>query len=317
MKKNILFLLLLSLILSVKAQVSKYYPFPTTNAYWGGENESNDGSNFNATDYGFLLDGDTIVNGKTYHKLYNVGGATNSAPYSYYYYGYTGAFREDTVARKVYMLVNGVDSLWYDFNVKVNDSIGHTPPNGINNVSGTNYVYSIDSIQVFGNYRKRINVTNTSVNSHQILYSVIEGIGGNNGPFGSELIPPPFEFVSSLLCFRQNTDTVQFGHGNFYYNCHEFVPVGVNTISASVQQFTVYPNPAANEVAINYVLQQGQNKGTLQLYNALGQLVTSNTITNTMGQVNENIAGLSNGIYYYTLSVNGIIAATSKLVVIH
>ena len=315
MKKQILFFLLFSSVLSVKAQVSKYYAFPDSNAYWSAENESNDGQNLNVNDYGFLLVGDTIVNGKTYHKLYNAGGMTNSGAYTYY--SYAGAFREDTAARKVYMFINGVDSLWYDFNLKVNDSIGNTPPNGMGLGSGTNYVYSIDSVLIFGNYRKRINITNTSMYNPTIIYSVIEGIGGTNGPFGSELTPPPFEDVSSLLCFRQNTDTVQFSHGYFYFSCHEFAPLGVNTISASVQQFTVYPNPANSEVVITYLLQPGQNKGTLQSYNALGQLVTSNTISNGMGQVNENISGLNNGIYYYTLSVNGVIAATSKLVIIH
>jgi hypothetical protein len=255
------------------------------------------------------------VNGKTYHKSYNVGGASNSGAYTYY--SYAGAFREDTAMRRVYMFINGVDSLWYDFNLKVNDSIGNTPPNGGGSGSGTNYVHSIDSVLVFGNYRKRINITNTSMYNPTIIYRVIEGIGGTNGPFGSELTPPPFEFVSSLLCFRQNTDTIQLNRGYFYYNCHEFeAPLGINAISASVQQFTVYPNPANNEVSITYFL-QGKNKGTLQLYNALGQLVTSNNISNSMGQVNENISGLTNGIYYYTLSVNGVIAATSKLVIIH
>ncbi len=314
MKKQILFLLLITSIVTVKAQVSKYYTFPDSNAYWSAENDWSNGSGQSFWDYGFLLSGDTTVNGKTYHKLLTVGGAGSSGSGNITSYA---GFREDTAARKVYMLINGVDSLWYDFNVKVNDSICHTQPNGSGTGSGTSYVYSIDSVQIFGNYRKRINIANTSTFNVTIIFSVIEGIGGTNGPFGSELIPPPFETSSNLLCFRQNTDTVQFLRGNLYYYCHEFVPVGVNTISASVQQFTVYPNPAANEVAINYLLQQGQNKGTLQLYNALGQMLTSNTISNSMGQVNENISGLSNGIYYYTLSVNGVIAATSKLVVIH
>jgi hypothetical protein len=315
MKKQILFLLLITSIVTVKAQVSKYYPFPTSNAYWGGENESNDGSNLSVNDYGVLLAGDTTVNGKTYHQLYSAGGVTNSGSYTTYVYA--GAFREDTVVRKVYMLVKGVDSLWYDFTLKANDSIGIPPQPGSGTSTGRDYVYSVDSIMIFGNYRMRINIANSKPNPKQILCSIIEGIGGTDGPFGIIAPPVPFEAVSYLLCFRQNTDTVQLNHGYFSYNCYEFGPLGVNTISASVQQFTVYPNPAANEVAITYLLQAGQNKVTMQLFNALGQMLTSNTVSNSMGQVNENISELTNGIYYYTLSVNGVIAATSKLVVIH
>jgi hypothetical protein len=316
MKKQILFLLLVSAILSVKAQVSKYYPFPDSNAYWADENVNNNGS-FNVyTDYGVIVKGDTMFGGKTYQKLYKVGGysSTNgSSNYSVYY----GAFREDTAMRRVYMWQKGIDSLLYDFNLKVNDSIGTPSQPGNGGKYGTDYVYSIDSILVFGDYRKRINIANNQAKGN-IICQVIEGIGGNHEPFGTMLTQVPFEGGSGLLCFRQDPDTVQFTYSYFGYDgCREYLPLSANTISTYMQQFTVYPNPANNEVAITYLLQQRQNKAILQLYNALGQLVASNTITNTMGQVNENIAGLSNGIYYYTLSVNGVIAATSKLVVIH
>jgi len=312
MKKQILLFLLVVSIAAAKAQTTKYYVFPDSNAYWGGENESNNGFNLTVVDYGITQSGDTVVNGKSYHKLYQGGSMSSSGSNSYY--NFYGAYREDTTARKVYMYnpVSGNDSLLYDFNVKVGDSIGHPKPL----YSGTDYVKSIDSIMIFGYYRKRINVTNTK-DTNMTIMSVIEGIGGTDGPFGTELLPPPFESFSSVLCFRYNTDTIQLSHGYFSYNCIVFGPLGVNNIEPAVQEFSVYPNPASISLGINYKLQPGYNAATLKLYNPVGQLIKTESIKYNNGALKESVTSLPNGIYYYTLSINGTVEATSKLVVIH
>lgn len=314
MKKQILFILLLTSAFSLKAQVSKYYPYPDTNAYWSMQSAYNNGSTTIITDFGVLLSGDTMVNAKTYHKLYNIIGMTTGTPI--YPSGLSGIFREDTLKEKVYMLYKGADSLLYDFTRKAGDTIGIAAD------GGTDYIYSIDSLEVWGNYRKRLNITSTQASkTNPIICSVIEGIGNTDGPLQPELVPVPFESGSGVLCFRQNTDTLQFINGYTYFGhapCDELAqPLSVNTLNEAVPQLTIYPNPASTDVAISYQLPQGQYNSTLQLYNTIGQLITTEQITKGSGTLHQNTLGLTNGVYYYTVSANGVIKTTSKLVVIH
>lgn len=90
---------------------------------------------------------------------------------------------------------------------------------------------------------------------------------------------------------------------------------GINEVSSAKNTISLYPNPASTSITVAYHL--SQKHGVLNLYNPLGQLVKSEALTSMQNTVEENISQLSNGIYYYTLSVDGIVQTTSKLVVIH
>jgi len=63
--------------------------------------------------------------------------------------------------------------------------------------------------------------------------------------------------------------------------------------------FSVYPNPAENQISFH--LQYNQ-KGTVYLYNTLGQIILSKEISSENNSI--DIQNLSNGIYYYNFDAD-------------
>lgn len=95
---------------------------------------------------------DTVINNKIYFKI-NMYMTYNSGPPAFFVpiqsIKTTDYFREDTALRRVYKLINGVDSTVIDFNAKVGDTIYW----GTEHYNSSRYlcvlfnkVYSIDSI---------------------------------------------------------------------------------------------------------------------------------------------------------------------------
>jgi hypothetical protein len=91
---------------------------------------------------------------------------------------------------------------------------------------------------------------------------------------------------------------------------------GIVEHSGNIAQVNVYPNPANTNITLSYQLPQNESKGMLNLYNTMGQLISSGDITSSNGTIDEDVSALSGGIYYYTLSVNGVVMATNKLAII-
>ncbi len=79
--------------------------------------------------------------------------------------------------------------------------------------------------------------------------------------------------------------------------------------------FTLYPNPATNELTLEL---KGQNTGTaqLQIMNASGQLVSATTATfDALGRSKLNIAQLAPGNYFFRLSSNEGLIGTRMIVI--
>lgn len=164
-------LFLLGFVLGTFTSSAQYIPIPTdSTAFWKVE----------WYDYQFCgpiqpnasfrtyFSGDTIINGLTYAKAYNVG-------YSQCFpLGYAGALRNDSINRKVYFVE--VDStnekLLYDFNLSIGDSIPQLNPYTVI------YVTSIDSILINGTYLRRFAFSYIGGSNGSYI---IEGIGSMTG----------------------------------------------------------------------------------------------------------------------------------------
>jgi hypothetical protein len=94
MKKSILFLFLIAAI-SVGAQ--KYIPFPTENAQWNIHYKVSDGIVIESIILCYSLQGDTIINEKSYKKLYLKTG-TSDLPLM----KLKGAIREEN--KRIYLI---------------------------------------------------------------------------------------------------------------------------------------------------------------------------------------------------------------------
>lgn len=98
--------------------------------------------------------------------------------------------------------------------------------------------------------------------------------------------------------------------------------VDYNTFPAGSEELAesrlngAYPNPASSLVNIKYNLLPG-NDGYIILRNILGAEVAKAPISSGSGKVTFSVDNLSEGVYFYTLLLNGKATSTGKVVVRH
>lgn len=90
-------------------------------------------------------------------------------------------------------------------------------------------------------------------------------------------------------------------------------PTAINEINATPKLNALFPNPANNNVTVNYALNQGQ--ASLEVKNMLGQVQLITPIVAGSKSTNLNVAELPSGIYFVSLKSNGNTIDTKRLVV--
>ena len=318
----ILFLALSSTLLTRRcsAQFNTYHPFPDSNAYW---NETvTDGSCGTGVDlrrYVFDISGDTITNGYTYHKVYRTWGYWSnscSTPYQLwlYYRAFYAGYRTDTMKRVYACCVyNGSphDSLLYDFNLKVGDTLTQytsRPQGGLWPCT----VHSIDSVFIGSNYRKRFNIAIAGDTNPMHVPSVVEGVGSTQGLF--EYMEVPFESGTSLDCFTQNTITWKPPYGNPYGNCGLYY-AGVSAVVALKEGISVYPNPSTGKFTLQAKSEKLRAKSVV-VYNVLGLRVLTEILRSTQDDKVMDLSNQPNGVYLYRLiDDNGNAIGEGKIIV--
>jgi hypothetical protein len=166
----------------LNAQIS-YTPFPESSGRWNLM--YGDPTNFDNPVYG--MNGDTIVAGKTYHKLYLQGACYRfqSLKYLSGKEGYVGAFRQDIVGKKIYLLLKDStkEGLLYDFSNMV---LGAKYPKTLYNIDTANtYLSKIDSFADDNSVKHFKYIYTDSVLSND--YIILQGIGFQ-GPYNA-IIP--------------------------------------------------------------------------------------------------------------------------------
>ncbi len=101
---------------------------------------------------------------------------------------------------------------------------------------------------------------------------------------------------------------VQFRH---------YVNVGTNEMFKNYLFTNAYPNPASNNATVNYSYSSEVNKASIVVNDLLGKLVKEIPLSDNQGKVSIITADISNGIYLYSLQLNGTIVNTRKLIVTH
>ncbi len=110
-------------------------------------------------------------------------------------------------------------------------------------------------------------------------------------------------------------DWANFDPNNELYEEGYAGSVGVNDVNPNIANISVSPNPASQQVAINYTLLQGAN-ATINIANAHGQTVKTIAVkANTGSNIAVlNVNDLANGFYILSLNINGYTTA-QKLVI--
>jgi hypothetical protein len=307
-----------------KAQFNTYHQFPDSNAVWG-EDSMNCSCGDGCEEYGynFIVNGDTIVNGLTYHKVYqNAGYWFNSCGggpgYSVYSYSnsFFGAYREDTM-KHIYACctsyLHSHDSLLYDFNLNVGDTLKQFTVREYSN-SPPVTVFSIDSLLIGSNYRKQYNLAINGDTDSWTEPSIIEGIGSTEGLF--DIISQPFEVGSGLLCFSQNGKELWSMSSNDSCSLY-YLGEGIPTIEKPSSTISVSPNPSNGRFIVSFSHpKRVSGSQTITIYNILGESVLKETLRSTQGDNLIDMSNQPNGVYLFrVLNGSGELIGEGKLVV--
>lgn len=85
----------------------------------------------------------------------------------------------------------------------------------------------------------------------------------------------------------------------------------------TVEFSRAYPNPANEEVSINYEFTENQRNVKFVIYNLFGHAVNETSIRDYSGTMKVNTSNLTEGIYFYSILINNEPTRTQKLIIKH
>jgi hypothetical protein len=243
------------------------------------------------------FDGDTTINLLKYRIIREkyLGCYSGSCgDCNVYYKTY---LREDTVENKVYLYVNGNDTLIYDYNWQVGDTVEgwHADPNGWITVT----IAKVDTI-FLRNKNRRVWTFGG------IYQKVVEGYGTS----GCGVKAPVFGFEYEAVYLTCLNDTIgPVLYPNLYTGSPCFpYSVEENTTNTGLH---IYPNPAQTGFTLQikeYVL----SDVSITVRNTLGKICYQQTITSQEHYINTET--WAKGIYFIEASSENTLLGRQKLV---
>lgn len=295
-----LFLFLLCIAGRLNAQTGVYHPMPDSNAAWC--ETASYGVVCGITERKILqVNGDTSIGSVVYHKLTATGYANCVTQYSYFTNEYRGAYRQDTAARKVYMVDANTTNeyLLYDFTLGIGDTTPENTGPGIT-------ITSIDSVLVGANFHRRYWGTNSMMNDS---VNIVEGVGSSCGFYLMQY--QGVEYFSQLNSYFENS--VEIFVPDSQSVC-QLIMHDATIDPASIPEVEVYPNPASEEFTISYFGRQ-QHDVTLELIDISGRVLQSTEYAEVLSF--SQVVGdelLAEGLYFIRIT-SGEEVVTKKVMV--
>lgn len=277
---------LILLLFTAKFTFSQYRPLPMQNAEWVCSGAFNLLSTPTSINYMYYTDNDTLIGSMVYVNIRKV--EIPSVNDVNTYQTYTGAIRQDTLNKKIYIVPTDSTSekLLYDFSLNVGDTVvsflNETCP-------AIETIGAIDSIIVNGNYHRRLHLQD-GCSGIQIYY--IEGIGSNFGL----IFPNNTGNLSNLICTKVNNQTY---YPDSSTSCNLVTSVNSLDIDMAID---IYPNPSNNEINIIIPDTEKLTSNTITLLSPLGQILITEKINSQKSII--DISSLPKGLYLLTISVN-------------
>jgi hypothetical protein len=239
----------------------------------------------------YFLDGDTIINNKTYHLLYSYRATLTGLPWAgtfeldTTYKQFRYFIREDTAARKVYELNGLQDMLLFDFSLSVGDTLsGHWMGTPV-------AVTHIDTETLAdGSVRTRWNF--------DVGTSYTEGVGSSEGYWNYPMYG--IGWWNARSCYYDGQQQ-QLGNNN----C--FTILSQQKLETATP-LSMYPNPASTATTLE---RPEAEVAVFELYNAMGQQVLTKQLYHQQEVV--SLEQLPAGIYYYKIGTNYSGCLTNKI----
>ncbi len=246
-----------------------------------------------------FLNGDTIYDGIKYKKLaYNHIRSSPEAPFCTGFYrdtseaySYYAFYREDTLARKVYMRMPDVPEFAvFDFSLQAGDTL-HYP----------NQSYPIQEITDWvldnGEHRKAFKIGEWQNHNYYV-----EGIGYLLGAF--DPVYYPFEGWNATSCVR-DSGVVLYSTG--YPGC---ILATSATQMPDIQGLEISPNPFSKQLILKIPERQSGAVFLFELYDLTGRVVFRKEIDQGTSSQTLDLPPLPKGGYFW--AINGV--AQGKLI---
>ncbi|MFH1118581.1 MAG: hypothetical protein V1775_02075 [Bacteroidota bacterium] len=282
MKKNnctYLFIIILAAFHTVNGQVNPSIVNDSTGAWrvnYINDNGSG-GSYFNHDHYRYNFNGDTLINGKYYHKLFKGGHswaedffAGESFNHLYYTDVFSGAVREEG---HKWFYHSGSDLqpefLLYDFSLNPGDFL----PVTFNNYMTGIVVTVVDTVILNDIPRRRLFIEGYN---GPAATCIIEGIGGNTG-----LIEPlqMFEPIWNLVCYAEDGVSVWNESGGL---CDLTVNAGLKP-DGSAKGLIVFSDTETDYIQVR--IPRMNEHGILAIYDGIGRLCEQISISAGQNEV--------------------------------
>lgn len=251
----------------VASAFGQYTPFPTDNAEWLVQRTAAQGGGAYSISFSaYRLSGDTVINDTLYHKVYETMDFNAGAPAVL-----VAGLREED--QRVYARRIGYNGLqggcqWdpafevmlYDYTL---DSLGDSLRIQHPWIGEVLYrVLSIDSVQVNGQPRRRINCENISYSCGPMPLSYIEGIGSERHLLDPFMLQT-YEVNYLLSCFKQE--------GVFQYSAFSTPPLcDITTVGMERRESGAEWSVQANGDGL---LVRGPSADRVRLVDALGRVL--------------------------------------------
>jgi hypothetical protein len=257
-------------------------------------------------EYVVEISGDTIIGTYTYKKMIYHGlhyeqqqSPSPSAPPCNPTYTFSEPYaylRQDSSKLYIRGIYEQTDSLLYDFDLQIGDSL----PLSFNNSLSDIIVTGITTLQVGNESRK---VFQLSTNG-QPIEQLIEGIGHNWGLIGTM---QPFEFSETeLVCFSRN-DTTYFTS-----------PAGICDLNVGIEETktvleaSIYPNPTNHTLVLE--TEFPIDIKTIYALDLFGKRTSLTFVNLNEKQYEVNVEYLKNGIYFLQILDSTNLIQTFKFV---
>jgi hypothetical protein len=125
---------------------------------------------------------------------------------------------------------------------------------------------------------------------------------------------PTGNYVYKCVVTLNGQTAWDYARGNVSNICCKLT--GMNEVSDSTESFFyAMPNPTDDKTIIKYTLPENVRSAKIDLTDISGKHIKSVSVTNENTSVDLDCKELSNGIYFYSLNVNGTIIKAKKLVI--
>lgn len=320
--KQIYLILSLTLLSLIVYSQQEYYPIPEENVYWT-VTEFNYGNGL-YNDFLYTVNGDTIVNGLLYKKVYKLEDSPKITDTITVLHC---LMRQDSAQKKVWFirtyLGDTSELLGYDLDVEIGDTVTLEAFNFGITQDPRFVVQNIEDIdlQYLGEMegiRKYYWLNNATEIEYNIEY--IEGIVNYSSVF-----PNLEDTLFFYDAFHQTYTWCMQQDGIYGFAqrgdneppsdyCGFLIIDDVDKIDVS-EQIKISPNPA-NSYLIIEIPQNLSEVNSLSLYNLPGQIIQSVKPDKGSKNILFNVSHLKNGIYLLHINMTDMVAA-KKIIVSH